>query len=715
MKKIIILLSISLPLMGWTQIQDSTKVDSIQEVVLTKKNPITKRKIDRMEFNVEHSNLASLNAWEILKKTPGITAVGNHLSIKGNQNIIVTINDKKIMMTADELRNYLENTPGSEMQTVEVISNPPAKYEASGSAIINIKMKNIKKKGYRGSVYTGYTQATYAKGNVGTRHEFKKNRWTLSTGFNSNFGDYFRENIDVVNYVEANESWKSNLNRKDTQKPTRSFYLNTDYEVDSLTTLSLNYHLSHSPNVYGLYDVPTYIYENGGNQPVSNYRTLNDHYSKYFSQSLSTQLDKKWNKNNKFSWRNHWINNRKNAFSDIETFLNFKNQPASTNHFSTDDDARINLYSTQVDFEFKPNALTIETGSKYSFVHTNALLDFQETQGKTLVHHPQKSNDFDYKEHNFAAYLSAQYEWQSWQLKAGLRTEYTGLKGVAQPRNATNQQHYWKWFPTLYIQYTSPTKHQLGFSYSKRISRPSYQYLNPAKSYFNLFSYFQGDPNLKPTISHHFNLNYTYKNWNIEGFYYKNISPSMEISYQNPATKMMIYHYTNLEKDQAFGMEFNKTFHPTSFWDISVYSSGIYNENYFLGLDQKIYLNHLLSIRTQISSTFTLDKTSDWQLELGHMYSSGMIQGNMTASASHNIYLATNRKFFDKKLEVSLYVNDLFRTDKATFRTKYANQDNYFIDYQDTQSLSLKLTHRFGNHKLKSTKTIKDIEEKNRM
>ena len=119
----------------------------IEGVVMTKRKPLVKRKVDRLEFNVENSNISSLNAWEILKNTPNVSVSNNVLTVKGSTGILVTINDKKVMLTGDELKNLLENTQGDEIRSVEVITNPPAKYEASGSAVLNIVMKKNKIEG----------------------------------------------------------------------------------------------------------------------------------------------------------------------------------------------------------------------------------------------------------------------------------------------------------------------------------------------------------------------------------------------------------------------------------------------------------------------------------------------------------------------------------------------------------------------------------------
>lgn len=144
-------------------------IQDIEEVVMIKQKPIVTRKIDRLSFNVENSNISSLNAWEILKKTPGVSVNNNNaLTIKGSQSILVTINDKKVMLTGDELKNLLENTQGEDLKSVEVITNPPAKYEASGSAVLNIIMKKNTIEGYRGIISSKYIQSQYE----GSRRNF---------------------------------------------------------------------------------------------------------------------------------------------------------------------------------------------------------------------------------------------------------------------------------------------------------------------------------------------------------------------------------------------------------------------------------------------------------------------------------------------------------------------------------------------------------------
>ncbi|MDV7698486.1 TonB-dependent receptor [Chryseobacterium soli] len=696
------------------QIVLKKEIQEIQEVVMTKQKPVVKRKIDRLEFNVENSNISSLNAWEILKKTPGVTAGNDVLAIKGSQSILVTINDKKVMLTGDELKSLLENTQGDDVKSVEVITNPPAKYEASGSAVLNIVLKKNKIEGYRGVLYSKYIQSQYAKGIAGISQYYKKDKLSVMGSYYRGTGTYYREGTDYVNYIEDQTRWISTMNRKDQNTSQNTVNVNLEYEIDSLTNISMNYSGSFSPKSFGTYHVPTLIY-NSQNMAESNYLTVNDHNSRSINNSLSFQADRKLNEKSQLTWTNYFAGNNIRKYQNVLTYLDFVNQLPKENNFLTNNRSDVQLYSTQADYQWKNEKWELESGAKYSFVKTNSQLDFSDNENGQLQYRADKSNVFDYKEHNFALYSSLAYNPGKWNFKAGLRAEKTDLEGVVSEPYEMNKNDYWKLFPTAYAQYTTDSKHQFGLSYGKRISRPSYSWLNPAKSYYNLFSYFQGDPKLKATIIHNLNLTYTWKEWNLDFYYRKELYPSMEISFQEPSTKQLIYHYTNIEKAQAYGLSLYKNFQIKPWWSLSLSENLEHNENYFIGVDNLLYKNKVWNWTSNVSTSFTLDKNSDWKLELGHQYNSPSIQGTFRISGSSSTYLVMNRKFLNKKLEASLFFNDIFRTSGEKISTKYANQDNYFLDYRDTRNFIISLKFNFGNQSVKNTKTIKKADEQDRM
>jgi len=689
-------------------------IKSIESVTIKANKPLLKRKIDRLEFNIDKTPLQNLNAWDILKSTPNILVKNEELSVRGNSQIIVTINDKKTLMTQEQLKQFLENTDGNNVSSVEVITNPPAKYEAQGSAIINIKMKQNVLSGYKGRISTRYTQATYAKGLIGTSQSYNTDKWQLTGNYNFVSGDYVRKNFDVVVFDKDKTRWESDMVRKTHAHEQHVYNFSGQYNLDSLSTVQFGFDGYNAPNNNGHYNVPTNIYNTENNQLQSYYLTSNK--KKQYDNSFNSYLvyDKKFGNNN-LTWTNNSSMKRFKENQDVETLLNFQGQPESKNRFANNSIQDISLYATQLDYRFSNDKFTLETGLKYSFVKNKNDLNFFDGTSGTLIQDLTKSNLFNYKENIFTGYISSEYKWKKWEMKAGLRSETTLIKTNSDNPVVENKTTRTGLFPTFYLMYNLKEDQQLGFSYGKRIDRPNYDFLNPSKSYYNLYSYFQGDANLKSTIIHNLSLTYTVKDWNFEAYYSYIKDPSMEISIQNPQTFETVYNYTNIDHGQNLGANFSKNFSIKPYWKLNLFAMGEYQENYFMGTDKILYKNDVFFYNANISTQITLDKAKTWDINFSYVYNSKTIQGSFDISSSQNTNVIINKKMFDKRLEAGLIFNDIFRTNKNTISTRYADQNQYFKDYRDTQYFMINLKYNFGNQKVKDAKAGRKTDEQNRL
>lgn len=690
------------------------KANELNEITITGNKPQVYRKIDRLVFNVENSNISSLSGWDILKRTPMVNIQGSTLKVRGSQSIVVLINEKRQLMSADELQILLESMAGTEIQSIEVITNPPAKYEASGSAVINIKMKEVKTIGYRGTLYTKYEQSTYGKQLFGITQNYKNEKFNVRASYYFGRGTYARYGTDVVNYPNDNTRWESELTRVDKSNNQQIYNVNAGYDFDSTLNITFGIDGSYQPNSHGIYEVPTLIYNQQG-EVESTYHTRNEHENFTARNNIYFQLSKKIKQGFNLDWTNYYSTSKRNQFQDIQTELNFKGQPQTQNQFVTDNKYKTELVSSQIDFNAKAKSIDFEFGGKYSYITSKNNMVFSDDELGSLEIRPDKSSDFDYKEHNAAAYLSGSYGYKKWQWKAGLRAEYTNLEGKVSIPSDINKNNYFTLFPTFYMEYQADNNAQYGFSYGKRINRPSYSWLNPAKSYYNQFSYFQGDPRLRATISHNLNLSYTHKNWVVDLFYTYEKWPNMEISYQDNETNELIYNYTNIKNGQSAGLSINKSLDITKNWSLYADLTGLYSENIFIGKDLKQYKNDVYGMNSLVRTTFTLNKANDWNLELSNRYYSPSIQGTFTISNYSSTDIIMNRKFLNKKLELSLFFLDIFKTEQLKIATKYANQDNYFLDYRDTRKFVITLRYNFGNQTIKNSKTIQKIDEQQRL
>ena len=684
----------------------------LDEVTVISKRPTIKREIDRLVFHLQDTPLASTNAWDILKQTPGLNVQGDHISIRNSTSILVTINDKKVMLGGAQLKELLEATEGSLVESIEVITTPPAKYEAEGNAVLNIKLKKQVNLGYKGSLSERFQQGQYAYNTVSTHHIYAEEKVNFTANYAFSNGTNVRNNWDNVIY-EDGTTWSSDMTRKNKIAGRHSFSLETDVAIDSTWSFTIGGTGYINSKTQGVFVIPTLIY-NGANIVESEYVTTNDKKSNMDSYTGYFMFDKKWKANQKLLWSNYFTYDNQVENQFVFTELNFKEQPPSETTYWSDDNSRTRLAVSALDYTSGEATSKWELGAKYSFIQAQYQLDFWDDELGSLQYRDQKSSLFEYQELNWAGYVSYQKQWQKWQLKAGLRTEYTGIQ-TQNSGKESNKQSYLKWFPTVYLMYEINDLQKLSFSYGKRINRPSYSWMNPAKSYFNMFSYFQGDPNLKPALRHNFSLTYNWNYLDVEVFFNYEQNPSMEISFQEEQTKYLIYHYTNIDKRNSVGLQVSHPFKFTAWWTGSAYLHFQQQEDYFYGVDDMLYKNSAFTFGGRIYTVFDLAKKSNWKAMITYGFYTPSVQGTFRISGMQQTNVMMSRDFFKGKIAASLTFNNVFKSDIQTIKTKYANQNNYFRDYDDTQAVVLGLRYNFGNSKVKYDSKDIDIEEKQRL
>lgn len=694
---------------------------ALDNVIITTKKPIVKRKIDRLEFDVENSSLSSTNAWEILGKTPSISASANgNLTVRGSTSILVTINDKKVYLSGEELKQLLENTNGEDIKSVEVITNPPAKYEAQGSTVVNIKMKKNNLIGYKGNVSLAYVQSIYPKAVTSTSHYYKSNKLSLTGGYSFGTGTYYREGQDFVYYLdqkgETTSKWESIMNRKNKSSAQNTYRFNAEYAIDSLTTFTAGTNGFVSLNTHGLYNVPTYIY-NGAGQLDSLYTTRNQRSAPSKNLSYNASLDHKFSNQGKLGISSDYTHYYHNENQDIASSFSLPEEsPYRTTRFVSDNTQQIQLFSVQADYSLDKKGTVFEAGTKFGKVNADSNLDYKDEKNSELVNNLDRSSNFLYDESIYALYGSYSKEIGKWSLKAGLRGEYTTLKGNSINTKELNSQEYFKVFPTIYASYKPIDGQEIGLSYGKRISRPQYSWLNPFRSYYNSYSYFTGDPKLKPAIIHNLSLLYTLKSkYNFDFYYRFTKDPSMEISFQDYATTTVIYKFTNIKSKEAYGLDFNTNFEVYPWLTTSLQTVVNYIEDTFQGIDGKFYNNSAFNYSGSINNRFTLDKKNGFTAEVSWSYDSPSVQGTFTISNSSNLSVSANKKVLKNKGEIILLVSDIYRGEKQRVTTKYANQYNYFDDYSDSQRVRISFKYNFGNQTMKNSVPKQTTEEQNRL
>ncbi len=694
--------------------------NKLDSVTITSKRPIVKRLIDRLEFSVENSSLSSSNAWDILSKTPGvITSASGGITIRGSQSILVTINDKKIYLTGDELKQFLENTNGEDVKSVEVITNPPAKYEAQGSAVLNIKLKKNFSLGYKGSFNAAYVQSMYPKGVTSTSHYYKGKKLSLAGRYSFGSGVYVNEGRDVAHYLKEDGSidsrWESIMRRKSESPAQHSYRLEASYEIDSLNTVAVGGTGFLAPKQSGNFAVPTLIYGSDGIID-SLYVTRNSRKNPVRNSAYNASFEHLFKDKSKLALAADYTDYKQQERQDIASEFSLPNENLyRTGRFISDNTQDIELFSAQADYTNESNG-TLEAGMKFGNVKADSNLDYKDVIEGIPVNNADRTSRFLYDESIWAGYVSYGKELGKWSLKAGLRGEYTALTGNSVTTSEINEQNYFKVFPTFYALYKPMDNHEIGFSYGKRITRPQYSRLNPFRSYYNSYSYFTGDPKLLPTITHNISLLYTLKSkYNFDLFYRLEKNPSMEISYQDYETNMLVYHFTNIRKDFAFGLDFNTNLTFFDFWETGLQATMSYVEDRFQGIDGNFYKNGKPTYNASVSNRFALNKKKDLNAELNFQYNSSSVQGTFVFTQTSNLSASIRKKVLKDKGEVYAIFSDIYRGQKETVKTDYANQYNYFDSYGDSQSFRIGFRYNFGNQTLKNNRQEVKTEEQQRL
>ena len=693
------------------------EVKELGEIVVTSKRPIVTRKIDRLEFNVENSTLSSENAWEILKKTPGVSSASDQLTIRGSAGILITINDKKVYLTGTELKNLLENTDGENIKSIEVITTPPAKYEAQGSAVLNIKMKRGGMLGYKGSVSGAYVQGVYPKGVLSTNHYYTNKKLSVSGGLMFGSGTYYSSSDNEVKYFSENgavsSTWKGKEEATFKAESQKTYNLDIEYRIDSLNTLNLGGNGFNNLKSTANFVTPIYIY--GADGVLDSLFVTNNHRD--YPQKNSTYngtFEHRFNEKDKISISGDYTNHYFNENQDILSDFSLPNAlPYRSSRILSDDTRNIYLLSLQADYNANKWDSNIEAGVRYGTVEAENNYTYADEGG---IPDSGRSNQFLYDEKILAGYIGADRELGKWSFKAGLRGEYTELEGNSVTAGQVNRQEYFKLFPTAYTLYKPDSLNQIGLSYGKRIIRPQYGALNPFRSYSSPYSYTAGNPALQPALGHNLSLTYTFKNkYNFDLYYRYEKDPTMEVSYQDYATSTRVNQITNINSSGSYGLDFYTNLELWPWWESGLQTNLGYTENIFQGVDGMLYTNDIFSYGINSNNRFNLAKDRNLLAEANFIYRSPFAQGAFEFGSMSGLSLSIRKKFLDGNGEITAIFSDVYKGEIMDITTSYGNQYSSSSVYGESQTFRLQFRYRFGNQKLGDGKSRQSTEEQQRL
>jgi hypothetical protein len=710
--------------LGVIQLDEST--EELMGVTIIAKRPTVSRLVDRLVFNVENSTLSDNNVLDVLKYTPGVLVNDENISVKGSTPTVY-INDKKVHLSISEVLQLLEGTSASNIKSIEVITNPPAKYEAEGGAVLNIVTKKNMEPGYNGSVFGNYKLGSeFPKYTFGTSHFFKTKKLSTYLNYNINPRKDYKNNTEFINFINNNDaivsSWETNYNR--TKKSSnQNINANLDYEFNSKNTLSFSTNMLLTPrdNSKARVNSFTEVYDSN-NVLDSTFNSVNKSVNELFNFAFTLNYKHKFEKTGEvLSASAHHTNYDFSNFQNVETgyFLPNNNISFRDNKFQTFSSQVIKLYTGQIDYELPINDFSqFEAGLKVSNINSESIIKQSVFENEIKQDDLQNSDTFLYDEINYAAYSSYSKETDAWSLKAGLRVEFTDITGNSLSTNQDSSQEYIKFFPSLHVLNKFNERNELYFEYNRRIYRPRYEELNPFKFFINDNVYTSGDPKLKPQIDDVFTVGYMLnKKYTFELYYRYEKDPTLEIIFQDNNDNILKYINTNIDTSISYGLDFTTSTQVTNRWNLYWFTSFFYYENQFVALESNnaLEVTDKWSVFAEINNYFSFLKDQSLTTDVSLLYISAFTDGPSILSDRFSLDINLRKTLWNNRASLSIGIADIFNTKNYTQTTKYLNQDVFLKSRLENRLFTIGFNYKFGNTKLKNNLKEIDLEERNRL
>ncbi len=676
----------------------------LKEASVSSRKPLIEHKVDRVIFNVENSISAiGTDALDAMSKAPGVLVSGSDdITLAGKSSVSVMLNDKLIQLSGDELAEMLHSIPSDNISRIEVITTPPAKYDAAGnSGIINIVTRKTRRDGLNGTVGFTYRQNNYGSFQPTGTFNYRKQKWNLYG--NTNGGENYSKPTEKHTSYYPTQTLVQSSDIKNLHNYHRS-QLGADYNITPKAVIGFLYTYGGStPKMWE--DISgKWVNRNNGIDSVINTKA---HTSDFGERNVANanyewSIDssgKKLNIDGDFFTR---TGRTVRDFNTIDMLGDGTMTGVTSSNKSTGKQV-LYISSIKADMELPLTTVKLSFGGKASFIHVISDNVFQYLDHSVLVTDTGKTNKFDYRENTQAIYTSAQRKInEKWELQAGLRAEYTQSLATSITTKQANERKYLQLFPTAYVQYTHNDDHVFSLNFSRRIERPNMSQINPFRRYMTPNTYDEGNPFLQPSFSSNLEGSYTLKSkytFTVYGQYNQQIAT--QILEVDSVLKGFHFRYANIGQSINYGFNASAALQPAKWWECNMQFYGFHASvyaNYYNGAVTNNYSR--TGFVTACDNSFTLNSSKTLMAEIGFEYQGKMIDNYDLHYPSGNLNAGFRALFYQKSLIVGINLDDMLATEvhKSTNLYNGSTSNNYY----DTKSLHLNVTYKFGSKNVKS-------------
>ncbi|OSZ77663.1 hypothetical protein CAP36_14960 [Chitinophagaceae bacterium IBVUCB2] len=683
----------------------------LSEVTVTAKRPFIETKIDKTVVNVEASPTnAGATALEVLEKSPGIMVSNDGaISLRGKAGVIVMMDGKPTFLSPTDLANLLKNLPASAIDQIEIMTNPSAKYDASGnSGVINIKTKKGKIAGFNGSIMAGIT-TSFFESPTGTFYVIPKSQNSINFNYRKNkinfFGNYNPNVFKGMNNLEINrkkiDDNKNVLGYNDVE--TQFKFGNNNHTLK----LGLDY-MADKKNTFGIV-VSGFVFS-GHPTPTTVTTTADENHqvlSKMVSQTNNRLKFKNFTSN--FNYRHQFDSTGRELTADADyiTYSNTSKMTLTTDFYNgagmpTGDPLQlkghlpsvIEIISLKSDYThpFKKGG-RLEAGVKSSFVKNDNIVNYERWDGVKWID-DNRSNHFIYDENINAVYLNVNRQVKKWSFQGGLRLENTIAKGYQVKNDSTFKRDFTNLFPSAFISYAADKNSTFTLSYSRRITRPNYQDLNPFIYFLDSLSYRKGNPFLLPQFSHNIELSHSYKGKLITTLNYNNTTNVIS-QLIKPDGDLLFLTSDNVAKFRNVGISVTAPVPVTKWWTSNIFLN-VFNNHYKGVYENKPLDIAFTSFMINMTQTFTIKQGFTMEMT-GFYRAKGVNQLNID-EPMYVVSFGAQKQVLKGKGTLRVNLRDPFWIQRYKGKTQYDVVDSRIQNRWDNRQVTTSFTYRFGKN-----------------
>ena len=683
-------------------------VKNMGAVTVTAQRPFIESKIDKTVVNVDASPTnAGATALEVLEKSPGIMVSNDGaISLRGKAGVIIMVDGKPTFLSPSDLANLLKNMPASAIDQIEIMTNPSSKYDASGnSGVINIKTKKGKTAGFNGSIMAGITTSFFKTGN--TLYVIPKSQNSISFNYRKNkinfFGNY------NPNVFQGRSQLEINRVKLDQDKKILGYNdVLTQFKFGNNNhTLKLGLDVyADKKNTIGV--VVSGFTFSGHPTPRTITSTHDENYN-LLSQMVS-QTDNRLNFKNlstNINYRHQFDSTGRELTADLDYIIydNVSRMTLTTDFFDGNGQAfgnqlqlkghlpsSIKIWSLKSDYvhPFKKGG-RLEAGVKSSIVDNDNMVSYVRWDGNKWID-DSRSNHFIYEENINAVYLNANRQIGKWSLQGGLRLENTIAKGHQVTNDSGFTRNFTNLFPSAFLSYDADKSNKFTISYSRRITRPNYQDLNPFIYFLDSLSYRKGNPFLLPQFSHNFELSHSFKGKLITTLNYSNTNNVIS-QLVKPDGDLLYLTSDNVARFRNVGITITAPVPLTKWWSSNVFIN-VFNNHYEGVYENKPLDMSFTSFMINMTQTFTIKP--GFTAEVSGFYRARGIQQLNVDEPMYVLNFGAQKQVLKGKGTLRLNLRDPFWMQRYKGKTEYDIVDSRIANKWDNRQVTASFTYRFG-------------------